>query len=184
MSMWGVKRSIPGLAAGRAVAVMFSCAAPPVPRACCTCAQTSTRTTTKHSSTRSPNFPSLNRTRTLNGLRVCCFSFEFNTMWPIVSLPVQARGPIRASPSVSSLVCLQWYIITNTIQKRLSWSWGPLAELFQQHQWDMEASSLVPMSAIRGKFIYGPLPNDIEFDIDGEPANCMSVNRIPDHSIL
>jgi len=68
--------------------------------------------------------------------------------------------------------------------KRLSWSWGPLAELFQQHQWDMDASSLVPMSAIRGKFIYGPLPNDDEFDIDGERANCMSVNRIPDNSIV
>jgi hypothetical protein len=59
-----------------------------------------------------------------------------------------------------------------------------LAELFQQQQWDMDASSLVPMAAIRGKFIYGPLPNDDEFDIDGEPANCMSVNRIPDNSVV
>jgi len=39
----------------------------------------------------------------------------------------------------------------------------------------MDASSLMPMAAMRGKFIYGPLPNDDEFDIDGEPANCMSV---------
>jgi hypothetical protein len=73
--------------------------------------------------------------------------------------------------------------------KRLSWSWGPLAELFQQHQWDMEASSLVPMSAIRGKFIYGPLhsvaDHDGEFDIDGEPTpDCMCVNRIPDNGCI
>jgi hypothetical protein len=48
-----------------------------------------------------PNFPSLNRTRTLNGLRVCCFTFEFDTMWPIVSLPVYMRGLIRAPPSTN-----------------------------------------------------------------------------------
>ena len=49
--------------------------------------------------------------------------------------------------------------------KRLSWSWGPLAELFQQDQWEMGASSLVAVSAIRGKFIPGPLDSAADTDL-------------------
>ena len=76
--------------------------------------------------------------------------------------------------------------------KRLSWSWGPLAELFQRDQWEMGASSLVPVSAMRGKFILGPLDSaadtDFEFeirDVDGSHTpECMCVNRIQDSAFV
>ncbi len=76
--------------------------------------------------------------------------------------------------------------------KRLSWSWGPLAELFQQDQWEMGASSLVPVSAIRGKFILGPLDSaadkDFEFEIrdvdSSHMPECMCVNRIQDNAFV
>ncbi len=62
----------------------------------------------------------------------------------------------------------------------------------KQNQWKMGASSLVLVSAIRGKFILGPLDSaadtDFEFeirDVDySHTPECMCVNRIQDSAFV
>jgi hypothetical protein len=86
---------------------------------------------------------------------------------------VWADASITKHQVIGIFAVVQYY---KHLPKRL-WSWGPLAELFQQDQWEMGASSLVPVSAIRGQFILGPLDSAADTNFEFEIKYVMSTVR-------
>jgi hypothetical protein len=87
---------------------------------------------------------------------------------------VWADASITKHQVIGIFVVVQYY---KHQPKRLSWSWGPLAELFQRDQWEMGASSLVPVSAKCGQFILGPLDSAADTNFEFEIKYVMSTVR-------